>query len=296
MAGSHFSRLFSGGVPLPVVGGIPSLGTYLIVDPGAPRDVYDRVPYQTIQAAVNAAVAGDSILIAPGEYDEAVTIDTSNLILVGLGGRGAVAIAPSTTNATALTVDGTTGTRVTDITLINLGLEADGTGSGLYVKGDVRRVRAYGCKIEGGTDSLKLESTAAGAISDTRFEECEIAWGTNGVHILTSGGGDPVTQTYFRGCLFHNQTTDVVKTSVSHTADLWITDSRFMAGEDGTEPTQFLDIDEANTTGQVAGSYFATTVFSTAKFAIAAGVLFAGNVSQAENPSAGVGGTSGRPD
>lgn len=253
-----------------------------------------KMLHTSIQSAVDVASRGDVIRIFPGEYDETVSVKTSNIILVGMGGRGSVAVAPSEANGTALTVDGDTD-QVTDVTLINLGLEADGTGSGLHLKGDVRRVRAYGCKIEGGTDSLKLESTANGALADNRFEDCEIAWGTNGVHITASGAGDPVTQTVIRGCLFHNQTTDVIKTSVSHTVDLWLYDNVFAAQEDGTEPTQYLDIDEASTTGIVAGNKFQTTVWDTASFALAAGVLFVGNYAEAEGPATG-GGTSGRPD
>jgi pectin methylesterase-like acyl-CoA thioesterase len=37
--------------------------------------------YTTIQAAINAAEAGDTILIAPGNYDEDGRADTSNIYL-----------------------------------------------------------------------------------------------------------------------------------------------------------------------------------------------------------------------
>jgi parallel beta-helix repeat protein len=39
--------------------------------------------YQTIQAAVNAARPGSTILVAPGVYPEAVTISTNNLTILG---------------------------------------------------------------------------------------------------------------------------------------------------------------------------------------------------------------------
>lgn len=298
MGSTNFSGpVYAMGVPLPVVGGIPTLGgKYRLVD-ASPSDELrlNELWYPTIAAALTAAQSGDVILIAPGSYDEALTITASNITLVGCGNAGAVAVVPSTTDATAIKVQGT-ATRTQDVTFINVGAETNGTGIGVHLLGNLRRIRFYGGKIEGGTDSLKIESDATGSVADTSFRECEFCWSTNGVHITASGGGDPVTQTRFERCFFHNHVTDVVKTSTSHTADLWIINSVFNAQEDGTEPTQYLDIDEASTTGYIAGNFFATTVFDTASFAIAAGVLFTNNISQAENPSANVGGTSGRPD
>ena len=40
--------------------------------------------YATIQEAVDAAVEGDLILIAPGTYNEAVQVTTNNIIIRGL--------------------------------------------------------------------------------------------------------------------------------------------------------------------------------------------------------------------
>lgn len=291
MAGTHFSRVFSGGVPLPVAG-LPSLGNFLIVDPGAPRDVYDRVPYQTIQAAVNVAAAGDVILIAPGEYNEDVTVSTAQLTLVGAGPRHSVRVTGIATGsggtATALTVAG-----VSEVNLINLNLEGRSGGGGLLTTGQIRRMAITGCKLHGGTSALEFRAASGGQFVDVLVDGCVLANATNGV-LLTYDGGDPGHQIYVRGCLFQKITADcVLQDGATH--DLTIQGCTF-AASDGTEPTRFLDINDTGTTGLVADNFFATTVFSTAKFAIASGVLFANNVSQAENPSANVGGTSGRPD
>jgi parallel beta-helix repeat protein len=47
-------------------------------------------PRDSIQQAVNAAKAGTTILLAPGTYEQSVTIDKANLKLVGLPGKGGV--------------------------------------------------------------------------------------------------------------------------------------------------------------------------------------------------------------
>lgn len=280
------------GAPVPV-GGVLTMGAVHIVDPAAAALTNDI--NETIQDAVDAADSGDVILIAPGSYDEAVTVTTSGLTFLGVGNKGSIGIAPSATNAIAMTVDGTTGTRVSGITLVNVGLEGNGTGGGLYVKGDIRRFRAFNCKIEGGAFAVTLESTAEGDVADTILAGNEFCWTTTAVSIVVSGGGDPVTQTQIYGNMFHNYTTDGIVNSGAHSADLWIENNTFANQEDGTEPTQYLDIAVANTTGLVTNNRFATTILDATKLAIAAGVMWVGNYAQAEGPSTG-GGTAGRPD
>ena len=76
----------------------------LYVSPGA-SNVVDgscaTAGYGTIQSAVNAAAAGDKIVVCAGTYPEQVTITTSNLTLMG---QGIAIIQPTsaTTNATDL--------------------------------------------------------------------------------------------------------------------------------------------------------------------------------------------------
>ena len=48
--------------------------------------------YATIQAAVNAAAAGDTVNVCPGTYTENVTIDKANLKVVGTSATSAVTI------------------------------------------------------------------------------------------------------------------------------------------------------------------------------------------------------------
>ena len=60
---------------------------------------YD-LPYLSIQAAVNAAAAGDVIQVAPGTYDEAVNLTARNVKLISRrGGREETIIRPPTNAA-----------------------------------------------------------------------------------------------------------------------------------------------------------------------------------------------------
>ena len=65
------------------------LSSFLLIAQPAPvsaewstLEVGDDKPYETIQAAVDDAVSGDTILVYPGYYPESVTITKSNLTLI----------------------------------------------------------------------------------------------------------------------------------------------------------------------------------------------------------------------
>lgn len=55
----------------------------------------NRAGYPTIQAAVNAAIAGDVIRVCPGQYVENVLIGTSNLTVVSTAGAAATMVKAS---------------------------------------------------------------------------------------------------------------------------------------------------------------------------------------------------------
>lgn len=230
----------------------------------------------TIAGAQAVAVAGDRILIAPGDYAEAVTIVKDNITFVGCGSRGSVAIAPGG-NGIAVLIDGTTASgRVEEVTLINIGGEGAGTGGGLHVKGNIRRLRFQGCKFEGGAFGAKLESTAAGSVGDIIFRDCEFAWTTTGLAILASGGGNPVTQVNLEHCWFHNCTADGLKSTVVAITNLRLLGCTFDDLEDGTAPTgKYVDAQVAATTGVLAGCYFPVAV-NGAKVLVAATTIVLG--------------------
>lgn len=239
----------------------------------------------TVSQAVSLASAGDDILVAPGEYDEAVTVprEKSNLTIVGVGGRGAAFIAPSTTDATAVTV------LADDCTLVNIGCDGDGTGSGLVNYG--RRTRAYACKIEGGTIGLKLTLGTVAQIGDGThgkgddcwFVDCEFAWNTNGVKFYGTDYG-AVTEAHFRGCLFHdNSAADFEEadgtggSAAVRFAGLDIGDCRFLRQQDGTEPTKYLSLNDDNgNKGVVHGCTFPTALDGGHNL-VSTGLIFVGN-------------------
>jgi len=78
-----------GRIPLPLIAGLLA-GALIIAcgddEPGDAGFETLAVPddYATVQEAVDAAQAGDLVLISPGVYNEAVTITTDNLTLRGL--------------------------------------------------------------------------------------------------------------------------------------------------------------------------------------------------------------------
>jgi len=236
----------------------------------------------TIQSVIDASTAGDTIYIRPGEYVEAVTIAKakSNLTLIGMGGRGSVFIAPTTSNATALTIE------ADDVTIVNVGCDGDGTGSGLLNRG--RRTRAYGCKIEGGTVGLKLTLGTVAQINagthgkgdDTWFVDCEIAWNTKGVELVATDYG-AVSQARFRNCTFHDNTAADFEESGGSAdiryRDLDIGGCHFLRQEDGTEPTAYIILNDNNgNKGVVHGCTFPSALTG-GKNLVSTGLIWTGN-------------------
>lgn len=281
-----------------LVDGVPVFGSPLFMGPGGarlvdqnPNSVFHRsgLGYTTIQAAVDAATANDKIIIAPGEYDEIVSIPVtkSKLTIVGAGGRGSVFIAPSTANARAFTCRGT------DVSMFNVGCEGDGTGGGALILG--RRFRGISCKFEGGEDALIVGPDAAADVtadgdgdgSDQIYDDCEIAWASNGIVIRGSDYG-AVTQARFRRCWSHDCTDHLIdRTGAGATAsilfrdlDIWM--HRFLRNEDGTAPTSFVDLDTDNTNaGCISECVFAFATNEADVIALSDAVMFVANRTEA---------------
>jgi hypothetical protein len=256
------------GVPV-IGGGIPvaAAGTYWFVS--ADTDIASdgnsgrslSSPLLTVQRAVNLSSPGDVIMIAPGEYDEAVTIartggitgTLNNLTFYGYGNRGAAYIAPSTTNAVAVT------NHADDVTFVNVGLDGDGTGAGLINTGS--RLRVYGCKLEGddiacqmtlGTVAQEAAGTR-GVGADCLFDQnCEFAWASQGLLITCTDYG-AVTELQITNSNFHDNSAAAIDESVGSGGSaavlfqgLRINNCIFNDAQDGTAPTAFILLNDNN--------------------------------------------------
>lgn len=284
----------SGAAPFPLGGPLAGIGaTVRTVDAALSTEI--NAIYATIQDAVDAALAGDTIQIAAGAYDETVTIPRTdangdalnNLTLVGIGGRGAVYIEPSTEDAAGMLV------HADDVTLINVGVAAEDETAGnfaLTVTGT--RFRAYQCKIEGAASQVvigpgTIAQEAAGTRgrgADSLFLDCEFCWGTNGITFTSSDYG-ACTQAKVIGCLFHNLTGDEIDENdvgvIGAVRDAWIVGNVLANQEDGTEPTKFVDLDSAGSTGVIAQNIIANPTNASAQIGIAAGVIYVANLTEA---------------
>ena len=220
--------------------------------------------YQTIQAGINAALKGGSVIVYPkgdgSGYDETVTIPRTkpNLSIIGAGGKGAVFIEPSTEDAAGMVV------HADDITLINIGVAGEDETVGVYaLAGSGSRFRAYGCKFEGSEQQVRwgpgtVAQEAAGTHgngADVLLENCEFCWGANGIVLVCTDYG-AVTQFRVINPKFHNlsvkHVTEVVGSGGSAAVmftNLEINGGVFDDLEDGTDPTNYIDLngDNANT-------------------------------------------------
>jgi hypothetical protein len=231
--------------------------------------------FRTLQKAVNASRPGTVIYVAPGRYNETVTIPRThggNLTIVGVGGRGSAFVEPGTEDADGVIC------HADDVEIRNLGIAAEDESAGnvaLEVSG--ARFRAYGCKIEGGATQVVIgpgtvaqeAAGSRGGGADFLFDDCEFCWGTNGI-ILTCTDYGAVTQGRIQNSRFHNLTTKHITESVGSGGsaavtfqNLTVDNCTFDDLDDGTAPTNYIDLnaDNANS-GVISRCVFPTAINS----------------------------------
>jgi Ca2+-binding RTX toxin-like protein/chemotaxis receptor (MCP) glutamine deamidase CheD len=127
--------------------------------------------FATIQDAVNAAVDGDTILIAAGTYAENVVVDEA-ITLIGMGGATSVIIDPA--SGTGLTVSGNIGSGTVTI---------DGIG------------------FQGGTNGV----SATGAVTLGHLEILNSSFSGNSQHgVFVNGKSDGIGKVTVSGSSFSN--------------------------------------------------------------------------------------------
>ncbi|SSW89296.1 T1SS-143 domain-containing protein, partial [Rhodopseudomonas pentothenatexigens] len=173
-----------------------SSGRFLLVGNGG---------FASIQAAVNAAQSGDTILIAPGTYNENVTIATSNVTLIGMGDGDDVVIhgtfkadnslaesasvADFLTNAPSYSTGSGYGVTVNadGVTLSNF--KVTGFNHGLEIGNGTDHTTVTGVTLDGNV--MGLYKDGAGAISDLKLLGGAITDSYIGVYLMkVAGGGD----------------------------------------------------------------------------------------------------------
>ena len=232
-----------------------------------------NVARNSIQSALDAASAGDTIYVAPGTYDETVTIARGlNVSLVGIGPWGSIKIAPSTDNASALFV------HADDCLIENIVAECPDTTSTVALTVTGSRFRGAWLKLVGGAKQLVVgpglnalvtaTDPTRGAGTDMIFVNCELASGTQGV-VLTGTDYGPAAQIVLKDCLFNRLTassvdeTNASGSSSNQFRNLLVDRCVFEPAQDGTEPTNYLLLNDSNSnTGLVRGCSFTVSLTS----------------------------------
>jgi len=140
-------------------------------------------PYATIQAAIDAATAIDTVMVSAGTYNENITLKDGVLVMSEDGA------ATTTIQASSGNVVNSTG--LGDLTLLK-GFTIDGLGSaqnGMNVLGSL--VRVQDCIITGCNSGMSLTFGAKPTVSGTTFEQCQY-----GASVADSSAP------FFSGCTF----------------------------------------------------------------------------------------------
>ena len=115
-----------------------SAGTLWVNDDAAsyvpPGTSCAKAGFATVQAAVDAANAGDTIRVCPGLYDENVVIATADLTVVSTGGATSTVIAP-TTSAHVIEIRAT-GLTLRGLTIVAAGFADPDIGINMAIEGD----------------------------------------------------------------------------------------------------------------------------------------------------------------
>lgn len=232
----------------------------------------------SIEKALALMISNDVLFLGPEGFTEgnlSIPSTKTGLTIIGQGNRGECFIEPSVSGDEGLEVlsDG--------VTLINVGIADGGSGTyGLSVgssTGSPDRFRAYGCKFEGSNIAARLYGAG-----DVLMDDCEFAWANVGLQFRANLVGF-VTQAFIQKSRFHNNATACISESANQQEvdNLQLWNNIFDQLEDGTEPTDFVLLQNNGNTGIIGGNQFALATNASAKLTIGTGLMWAPNGTEA---------------
>jgi parallel beta-helix repeat protein len=144
-------------------------------------------PGQSIQAAIDSAVGGDTILVLPGIYHQSIQITTDHLTLRGAGAEGTVLEPPATAPPNVCTA--ANGGLASGVCVIG---KVDNTGHVVrYVRGDVvtnLTLLSFGANGVFGYGTADLQVSHVAAINDGGYGIARfVSTGTTLEHNVVSG-------------------------------------------------------------------------------------------------------------
>jgi hypothetical protein len=117
---------------------------------------------------------------------------------------------------------------------------------------------------------------------DVLLEDCEFAWAAVGLQLRSNNNGF-VTQAFIQQCRFHNNADACLSqfANAQQVNNLQLWNNIFDQLEDGTEPTDFILLQDNGNTGIISGNQFAIATNATAKLTIGTGLMWGPNGTEA---------------
>lgn len=236
----------------------------------------------SIASAIAGLESGDVVYLGNQRYTEGnlvIPASISDITFIGMSNRGSSYIQPSVSGYEGLQVlaDG--------VTLINVGVASGATGDYSLKVGSQTvspgRFRAYGCKFEGNESVNPAAQVLLQGAGDVILDDCEIAWGVNGIVGSANNDGYP-TEIMIKNCLLHDLVTVGVGIKVGdHFAGIWMIDNVFALDESGVAPTDFVLLSDNANIGFMSGNRFASATNATGTITIGTGIKYNPNGTEA---------------